>query len=136
VTDLPRRQLNPVRVENIVGSNALVKFPKVDIGKGPGSWSALPTAEGRWTGAKTAATHEVVQFALAAAISAGLAAWPVLNEVGFYHVSQREHWPVGTWISMYVFAALFAFMALASWRHRKFLLKLDEAANGSCGRGR
>jgi hypothetical protein len=106
------------------------------VGKGPGSWSALPTAEGRWTGAKTAATHEAVHLAFAAAISAGLAAWPVLNEVGFYHVSQREHWPVGTWISMYVFAALFAFSALASWRHRKFLLKLDEAANGSCGRGR
>jgi hypothetical protein len=106
------------------------------VGKGPGSWSALSTAEGRWTGAKTAATREAVQFAITAAISAGLVAWGLLIELGLYRGTHHGHWPVGVWLSVYAFAALFAFMALASWRYRKFLLKLDEAANGRANRGR
>ena len=106
------------------------------VGRGPGSWLALPTAEGRWTGAKTAATREAVQFAITAAISAGLVAWGLLIELGLYRGTHHGHWPVGVWLSVYAFAALFAFMALASWRYRKFLLKLDEAANGRANRGR
>jgi Bacterial PH domain/Protein of unknown function (DUF2510) len=99
-----------------------------------GSWSALPTAEGRWTGAKTGARRAAAHFTLAAGISAGLVAWCVLNELGFYHVTQHEHWNVGTWLSVYGFAALFGLAARRSWRDRKFLLKVHEAANGSAGR--
>jgi hypothetical protein len=106
------------------------------VRKGPRSWSALPTAEGRWTGAKTKATRAAAHFGLTALISAGLVAWCVLNELGFYHVAQHEHWNVGTWLSVYVFAALFALAARRSWRDRKFLLKVDEAANSSAGRRR
>lgn len=106
------------------------------VGSGPRSWSALPMAEGRWTGAKTAATRTAAHFAVTAAISAGLVAWTVLNELGFYRVAQHDHWDVGTWISVYVFAALFALAARRSWRHRKFLLKVDEIANGPASSGR
>lgn len=100
------------------------------VRKGPRSWSELPAAEGRWTGAKTAAKRTAGFLAFDAAISAGLAAWCVLNEVGFYHVAQYEHWNLGTWLSVYGVAVLFALAARRGWRRRKFLLKVDEAANG------
>jgi hypothetical protein len=106
------------------------------VRKSLGSWSALPTAAGGWIGAKTAARRTAGFFAFDVALSAGLAAWCVLNELGFYRVTQHEHWDVGTWLSVYGFAALFALAARRSWRDRKFLLKIDEAANGSAGRGR
>jgi hypothetical protein len=101
-------------------------------GKGPGSWSALPMAEGRWTGAATRATQTAVIFVFAAALSAGALALGLLAELGPDHA----HVPVGTWLSAYAFAAVFALAAGGCWRDRKFLLKVDEAANGSAGRGR
>ena len=101
-----------------------------------GSWAALPTAGGRWTGAQTAARREAGFAALAVAISAGVLAWCVLNELGFYHVTQRGHWNVGPWLVMYGVAAVFANAARRWWRYRKFLLKVDQAANGSAGTGR
>lgn len=104
------------------------------IKKSLGSWSALPTAEGRWTGAKTEAVRTAMIFALMAAVSAALLAWTLLNEVGFYHVGQRDHWGVGMWLVLYVTAALMANIARGNWRHRKLLVKLDEAANRSAGR--
>jgi hypothetical protein len=100
-------------------------------GKSPRSWAALPTAEGRWTGARTAAKREAGFVALLAALSAGVVAWCVLNELGFYHVAQRDHWNVGAWLAVYGFAALFALAARRCWRYRKLLLKVDKAANGS-----
>jgi hypothetical protein len=105
-------------------------------GKGPRSWAALPTAEGRWTAAKAAARREAGFAALAAAISAGVLAWCVLNELGFYHVAQRDHWNVGLWLVMYGVAAVFANAARRWWRYRMLLLKVDKAANGSAGGGR
>jgi hypothetical protein len=113
-----------------------------DIGK-PGtvkkslsSWSALLTAEGRWTGATTQAMRTAMAFALMVAVSAALLAWTLLNELGFYHVAQRDRWPVYMWLILYGTSALFANIARRDWRHRKFLLKLDKAANGPVGKGR
>lgn len=100
------------------------------VRKSLGSWSALPTAEGRWTGAKTEAVRTVMFFALMVAVSAALVAWTLLNELGFYRVGQRDHWGVGMWLVLYGTAAVFALRARRDWRHRKFLLKLDEAGNG------
>jgi hypothetical protein len=97
-----------------------------------GSWSALPVAEGRWTGAKTAARHRAGLFALTAAMSAVLAALGLLSELGLYrggHHGRFGAWDA--WLSAYVCAVLLAFLALAAWRGRKFFLKVDEAANGS-----
>jgi hypothetical protein len=106
------------------------------VRKSLGSWSALPTAEGRWTGAAAEARRLMVRFAIPAAVSAALLAWALLNELGLYHVARHDHWNVGTWLSVYGFAVLFAVVARRFWRDRRFVLKLGQAANGSADRGR
>jgi hypothetical protein len=105
-------------------------------GKGPGSWPGLPMAEGRWPGAATRARRTAVIFAFTAAISAGVLTWGLLIELGLYRGTHHGHWPVGVWLSMYAFAAVFALAAGRSWRDRRFFLKLDKAANGSASEGR
>jgi hypothetical protein len=104
------------------------------VGRSHRSWSALPTAEGRWTGRE--ARRLAVQCALRAAVSAALLAWPLLSEFGLYPFRQHEHVDVGGWLALYLFAVLFALGARRFWRERRFLLKLDDAANGSAGSGR
>lgn len=102
------------------------------VRKSHGSWSALPTAEGRWTGAATLAMRSAVLSAVIAVTSAALLAWGLLAELGWYRlVHPSAHAGVEAGLSAYVFAALFALGARGQWRARKFFLKLDEAANGS-----
>jgi hypothetical protein len=69
-------------------------------------------------------------------VKKSLSSWTLLNELGFYHVAQRDRWPVYMWLILYGTSALFANIARRDWRHRKFLLKLDKAANGPVGKGR
>ena len=102
------------------------------VRKSLGSWSALPTAEGRWTRAEAA--RLAVRFAFPAAVSAALLACAPLSELGWYHAAR--HWSVGTWLSVYAAAALFALVARSVWKDRKSLLQLGEAANGSVDRER
>jgi hypothetical protein len=106
------------------------------VGKGPGAWSALPMAGGRWAGAAIRARRAAVMFAIAAAMSAGALAWGLLIELGLYSGTHHGHWPVGVWLSACAFAAVFALAAGGSWRDRRFFLKLDKAANGSARSGR
>ena len=101
------------------------------VRKSLGSWSALPTAKGSWTGAE--ATRLTLRFALPAAVSAALLACAPLSELGLYHAAR--HWSVGTWLSVYAAAALFALVARGVWKDRKDLRKLGEAGNGSVDRG-
>ena len=88
---------------------------------GSGSWSALPTADGRWTYAAKSATRYTVVAAVEAAMSAALLIAGLVN----------RHSGVGVVVSVCVFAALFALAARRSWMDRKFFIKLDEVANGA-----
>jgi len=98
------------------------------VRKSIGSWSALPTAKGRWTGADWLARRAAVRSAIAAIVSAGLLAWGPLNESGLYRGTHHAQMSAGAWLGDYGAAVLFALVARASWRNRKSYLKLDEVA--------
>lgn len=100
-----------------------------DFRKAPDSWSELPTADGRWTYAATAARVSTVRSLVAAAISAGILALILVYQLWLY---QHARMSVGRWILAAlcgaVFIALFALMARRFWLERRLYLKLDAAA--------
>jgi uncharacterized protein DUF2510 len=103
--------------------------------KSSASWTALPTAEGRWTGAVRLARRAAVLSASAAVVSAGLLAGGLLSESGLYRGTQHAQESVGAWLGAYGSAVLFAILACAFWRNRKSFLELDEAAQDTVSGG-
>jgi hypothetical protein len=98
------------------------------VGGSAGSWSALPTADGRWTYAAAQATRETIVFAVAAAVSAALLAAGLAVELWWDPGTHHRH--LHGW-AFCAFAAAPALIAFVAWKNRRLFLKLDEAANGS-----
>ena len=92
--------------------------------KSLGSWSALPTTEGRWAYPATHARHLAVESAVAAVLSAGLLALGLLVEL--YRGPHHTHEPVAGWLSIYAVAVLVAVLAGGLWSQRKYFLKLND----------
>jgi hypothetical protein len=106
------------------------KWSSRTVRESPGSWSALPTAEGRWTYAAAQATRWTVGFAVTAVASVALLAAGLVTELWWDHSTHHKHMSgVGFWI----FGGLAALYAYVTWRNRRLFLKLDEAAKGSTG---
>jgi hypothetical protein len=94
--------------------------------KGPGSWSALPTADGCWTYPATRARYWTVWFA------ASVAAWAVLLTGGLVTVLwwDRVHHRHAGNFWFWVIGGLAVLYAFKAWRNRRFFRKLDEAVRG------
>jgi hypothetical protein len=100
------------------------------IQKGPGSWAALPTADGRWTYPATRAMRCTVWFAVSAAASVALLTGGLVTVLSWDrgphhgHTSSAWFWFLGG------FAALLAF---GMWMNRRWVRKLDELVKGALG---
>jgi Protein of unknown function (DUF2510) len=96
--------------------------------KSPASWSALPTAEGRWTYAATRARRWTVVFAATAVVSLLLLAGGLVVELWWDRGTYHRHMSGVAWFMSGGITALFA---LRAWGERRFFLKLDRAAKGA-----
>jgi len=96
------------------------------VRKSPGSWSALPTAEGRWTYAATRATRLAAWSAVFATVCAVLVASALMVHMRWDH-GRNDDPSVIVWMGVVVFAV----WALRAFLGRRFFLKLDEAAKGA-----
>lgn len=107
------------------------KWSSRTVGKSPRSWSALPTAAGRWAYAATQARRWTAWLALLAAVSAVSLAGGLVIELWWDHGTDHRHMSGGWWFTVGGMAALYALIA----RHnRKLFLRLDEAAKDSANR--
>jgi len=98
-------------------------FSRSIIGsKSPESWSALPTADERWTYAETRATRWTEWFAVFTALTATMLASGLLMDL-----------PISA-IWFWILGGCAALCALMTWKKRRFFRNLDEAANGHSGR--
>jgi hypothetical protein len=104
-----------------------------DVRKSPGSWSALPTAEGRWKYAATRARRWTVVFASAAVVSLVLLAGGLVVELWWDRGTYHRHMS-GVWL--FAFGGITALFVLRAWGERRFFRKLDKAANSSADGGR
>jgi len=96
--------------------------------KSPASWSALPTAEGRWTYAATRARRWTVVFAATAVVSLVLLAGGLVVELWWDRGTYHRHMSGVAWFMSGRITALFV---LRAWGERRFFLKLDRAAKGA-----
>jgi hypothetical protein len=100
------------------------------IQKGPGSWAALPTAEGHWTYPATRALRCTVGFAVSAATSVALLAGGLVTVLwwdrGPHHGRTDSAW-------FWVLGGLAALFAFGMWMNRRWFRKLDELVKGAVG---
>lgn len=106
----------------------IVRPRRLTLQESPASWSALPTADGRWTYPVTRAARLRVWSAVFAGASAALVAGGVLVEL-YGHVNHNND--PSFWL--FFLGVILAVWALRAFMSRRFLLKLDEAAKGAPG---
>lgn len=108
----------------------LRKPRSIAVRQAPGSWPALPTADGHWAYPATRARRLALLFTVYATVSVALLTGGLIVELWWNRGAHHGHASGGTW---FVFGGLAALSAYRAWTVRRFYLRLDEAANGAPG---